>query len=188
MLTKLGKLLVSNPIGATNYPIFPLSSSGSAMNYASIPGKSIAGTSYYCRPAVGSTSTDFITTALTESSGAGVAVGSGTTAATEDDYTLTNQLTTVTATVSSASVVYDSTSKQYKVRVDYTISNDTSATVTVGEIGKIVKLVATDTQGGTSGTQKAFLVDHTVFATPVEIPAGEASVIRYEFIYPGPTE
>ena len=185
MLTKLGKIMAGMCIAATGSSV-PTISASSAITRATISAKNTSGTSRFVKPCANSISNNFIGTALAANS-YGVAVGSGDTAATENDYTLENQIVGLTATV-TATTEYDETNYRYLSRLEYTISNATSADVTVKEIGRFVSAHTADTRGATTATNaQSFMVDRTVLATPVTIPTGESSIVRYEFVFPGDT-
>ena len=119
-------------------------------------------------------------------SSAGIAVGSGSTPATVDDYCLENMITSgITATIpATATATYDNTHKQYVVSKDITIANTGSASITISEIGILASVKYADSVGVSASANSAtVLADRTVLDTPVTIPAGESGVIRYEFRY-----
>ena len=181
MLTKLGKLMVSTLSRTGNTDI--ILKVGTANN-CNLIGKSAAGNTFYCKPFGSSQGWIFRSAAITETGSAGVYLGSGTTPATENDYTLESVLTGLTAT-SSENTYYDSETYKYRQSLELTVSNNTGAEVTVGEIGRFVEINTSATRGATSsGNTKLFMVDRTVLETPVVIPSGESSIVRYEFEYP----
>lgn len=114
----------------------------------------------------------------TNANNAGFCVGSGTTAADEDDYDLESQITSGI----SASVVVnpglDESDNPY-VAYDLTITNTGSESITIGEIGFKQSLYTTTAADGTSFSNRTFLLDRTVLDTSVTIPAGSYAVIRY---------
>lgn len=116
---------------------------------------------------------------------AGIAVGSGSTPATVDDYHLENMITSgITATIPvSATLTYDNTHKQYVASKDIAIANNGSASITISEIGIIVGAKYADSVGSSASSTGYVLADRTVLDTPVTIPAGQSGVVRYEFRY-----
>lgn len=117
---------------------------------------------------------------------AGIAVGSGSTPATVDDYCLENMITSgITATIPvTATATYDNTHKQYVVSRDITIANVGSEAITISEIGIHASAKYADSVGVTvSSSSTTVLADRTVLDTPVTIPAGQSGVVRYEFRY-----
>lgn len=188
MFNKLGASLIKNVVGTTTYPI--PSFVASSIPNAIFPAKSVAGTSYYVPGSVissGGFSNEF-RTSITETGNAGIAVGSGNTAATENDYNLETLITTLTGTV-NVTYGYDSTNLRNSVQVALTLTNNTEAAITVKEVGRFVKCYTTSTQGGSaSGSSKLFLVQRDVLETPLEIAAGASAVLRIDYIYPGATD
>lgn len=185
MITKIGQLLATNltkPATSTFSPL-PVLTAGSMPN-AIYSAKAAGGTSYYLKATPYSASKTFRAAAMSDSGSDGIYIGSGTTAATEDDYAMENVITSCTATITDTTV-YDSENYRYIERLEITISNPTAADVTVSELGLFVSVQTASSRGtSTSANPKLFMVEHTVLATPVTVPAGEASVIRYDFIYP----
>lgn len=117
----------------------------------------------------------------------GVAFGSGTTPATENDYTLEHQVTGFTASTPSIETVYDTENWKIKARMDYSIANDTGADITISEIGLFDRSYSSNVRGDTVSTSAAntiaVLFDRTVLAQPITIPDGGAATVRYEFVY-----
>lgn len=185
MLTKFGKVLVSHfTTPATNsYQPIPGMSTAS-LNRAINEVKSYMGNIFYVTPSITTSSLSFISNAITETTTSGVIVGSGNTPATENDYCLENQITGLTAT-NSNSVYYDADNFRFIQRVEYTISNNTGNSVTIKEIGRVCSCNTSSTRGNTTNSSaKCFLIDRTVLDVPVEIPNGESSVVRYDFVFP----
>ena len=99
-------------------------------------------------------------------------VGTGTTAATEDDC----ELETVNTDVSCDTVVVGNSSN-YTKTYTATFSNPTSSDIIVTEVGLYGKFVYYNY--GTL-TYTDCLLDRTVLTTPITIPAGESKAITYE--------
>lgn len=145
-----------------------------------LPCKDYTGATYYITPnTFGSAFPYSATQTLTTSaSSTGFCVGSGTTAATENDYNLESQ---ITSGISSSVVVnpYLDDNNDPCVDFDLTITNTGSTPLTIAEIGYKQNIYCTTAQGGTSASYKLCLLDRTVLDQPVTIPASDYAVIRY---------
>ena len=185
MLTKFGKVLVSHfapPVTNSYQPIPGVSTA--SVNRAINEVKSYMGNTFYVTPSTTTSSLSFIGNAITETSSSGVIVCSGNTPATENDYCLENQITGLTAT-NSNSIYYDADNFRFIQRVEYTISNNTGSAVSIKEIGRVCSCNTSSTRGNTTNSNaKCFLIDRTVLDVPVDIPNGESSVVRYDFVFP----
>lgn len=159
---------------------------------ANIEAVSIAGNTRYIPPVQGaSVAYGLIDTALVETgsnSSIGVAFGSDNTGVTENDYTLGSLITGLMAATPTIQTIYDSDNNRYIARLDYTISNDTGAVVTIREVGLFARFNTAGTRGdgASAGNNRySFMIDRTVLSSPVTIPDGDAATVRYEFIYQG---
>lgn len=188
MLTTWGKrVAAAATVFGYSLPYVTLSATSKAL----IPAKSIAGTAlyipaqYFTNPAFTSIVNAFVATG--SDSSIGVAFGSDDTEATENDYTLGSQVTGITTNSPSIETFFDTANNKYVARLDYVISNDTGATVTIAEVGFFVRFGSTTTQGAaasTSGNNRvSVMMDRTVLNTPVVIANGDAATVRYEFAY-----
>lgn len=136
---------------------------------------------YYVGPTTPGNSSGFpyagTWTLQTNANSSGFCVGSGSTAATENDYELASMITSglSASVVATASLDGGNPTAVY----DLTITNTGSEAVTIAEIGFKQNLYTTTTEGGTSFSNRVFLLDRTVLDEPVIIPAGEFAVIRY---------
>lgn len=163
-------------------------------NYAHIETKNVLGNTVYTTPYYydGFTrnwlliSTD-VNTDYTGNQTGGFALGSGTTPATEDDYTMENQILglTLSSTISSTSYEYDSENDCIVFYKDATVSNNTGSDVVISEIGLFRTYSSSPTKGASSNlTQQRFMTAHTILDEPVTIANGEAGVIRIKGVYP----
>jgi hypothetical protein len=111
---------------------------------------------------------------------AGIQVGTGSTAATEDDYKLETQITSgVRASSTTQTCGVDSSGNPY-LEYLFTLTNTTSSDITVREIGYVQQFRLADTQGGSqSSTARYLLLDRTVLDTPVTVPANDSAAIKY---------
>lgn len=112
----------------------------------------------------------------------GVALGSGDTPVTEDDYTLDNQILNLTGNYSSADPSVEYVDGVLISYIQYTINNPTENDVIIREVGKFVTAYA-DTTAGVSGNTYRVLVDRRVLETPITVPAGQSAILRYQFAY-----
>ena len=111
--------------------------------------------------------------------GYGLCVGSGNTAATEDDYTLEQAITSgLSASSPSATPSLDSSGNP-QLEIVFTLTNTTSSDIVVKEIGYVQKLYVASQQGGSSATTENCLLDRTVLETPVTIPANGYAAMKY---------
>ena len=188
MLTKWGKSMCS-ALRDSNI-LFGITLSGGAL--ASITAKTVAGNTTYIAPMSASSNPLGLITSITETGGTasqGVAFGSGTTAATDEDYALETMITTGISTSASPTVTteFDTTINKYVARVDYTLANSTASDITISEVGRFIRVQPASAIGqataNAANTYKSIMVDRTVLDTPITIPANTSGVVRYQFIY-----
>lgn len=186
MFTKLGQALISNFQNVSNKSVVPGLTTSQVNAIFSF--KDYTGTDKYISPNVRNSSPQFIKAALSGSS-YGVALGSGTTAATENDYNLGSKINTLDCVV-TPSIVFDSTNHKYISRLMLTISNNTEAAITVNELGLFVwaNWAATrDAEASNNSNSSCFMTEHTVLDEGLEIAAGAGAVIYYDFTFPTTT-
>lgn len=186
MLTAWGKRIAVNGITSASGVI---ALNQSAATKAFITAKTAANNTAYISLYPKSVTMNFLTS-ITESGNSastGIAIGSGDTAPTENDYTLENMITTLSATIGNEENVFDETTHKYFARVDLTVSNNTGSDVTIKEIGRFISMYTASEQYATVSTgstsPKSIMVDRTVLENPVTIPANNAGIVRYEFYY-----
>ena len=109
----------------------------------------------------------------------GICLGSGTTAATIDDYMLENPISSgLSAMVTK---VYDD---EYNRTWVITLTNTSSDDITIGEIG-----YAGEAFYAASGSYSTYaLYDRTVLDSPITIPAGGVGQINYTIRFQFPAE
>lgn len=100
--------------------------------------------------------------------------GTGTTAATENDYKLESYVTGLTNDAVVTAVSGNASKKTYTA----TFTNTTDADITVTEIGFF-----TNCYYNSSVDNDNFLLDRIVLDTPITIPAGESKPITYELSF-----
>lgn len=185
MLTANGKIIL-NYIGAGAHLPQPAYSSGTN-NYGILSGKDAAGNTMVFAPYV--TSNNSVINSLSGTGNAapqGFAFGSGTTPATENDFTLESLITTISGSAASPVTYYDSTLNKYRTYIQFTLTNTGSASISISEIGRFWQLYTASAIGslaGGGGTQRGLLVDHVILDNPVVIAAGESGIVRYEVAY-----
>lgn len=181
MLTKLGKAILSTALLTTDGS--PIKGLGSGDSKVIFPFKSTVGTSKYFQISQPSTtpSLNFITE-LADNGYGGIAVGSGDTEATDNDYTLASLITALTGTITTT-VIFDSDNNKYIRRFQLTLTNPTAADIVVKEIGRFWRNAAGTTRGST-GSATQSMIDRTVLDAPVTVAAGGSAVINYDFAFP----
>lgn len=185
MFTKLGKagLPVLFNTGSSIFKNLP---AGASTLIVTTPFKDYAGRDKnFAVPSSETYSNRYLNGAISDSTYSGIAVGSGDTPPTENDYALEAKINGLTGSVNPASVnnvVYDAENEVLNFYVDLTLTNSTSDPVTIKEIGFYGFTYYGSTIGQAPGnTRVPALIDRTLLETPVTIPAGEAAVIRYQF-------
>lgn len=195
MLTKLGKaslgiIAASSSSTRCNALMFNTSASG---NKCSKKCKDYTGTEKYLSMLPFSTAITPIVSTITGDS-KGIAFGSGTTPATEDDYTIENLIrsgisVTYAPSDGFGSYFYDSEANSEDVYITFTITNTGSSSISISEICRFATFSLGSDYGAAVGTgasyRSAFLIDRTVLDTPVVIEAGSSGVIRYQMAFAG---
>jgi hypothetical protein len=145
-----------------------------------VPGRAVTGEFRYFNGGLSFLSgpTKAVTKTATD---AGISVGTGSTAATEDDWQLENTLTTgINITLTETAYGNDAPGIPY-VQYKITVTNTGSEPITVKEIGYKQTVGSVKYPGATTDTNtKVFLLDRTVLDTPVTIAAGDAGIITYK--------
>ena len=156
-----------------------LQSTPNSTPYGWLPVKNVNNNIYYCSSYFNSYPRSPNETFTLSATTVGFSVGSGDTAATEDDYQLENTITSgLTAQVNRVAE-FDNTGNPF-LRYDIMLTNNTASDITVREIGYKQNIACSDTQGGTGTTNRVCLIDRTVLAEDVVIAAsGGYQVIRY---------
>lgn len=109
----------------------------------------------------------------------GIWVGSGSTPESESSYTLDSRITSgLTANNPTfGSGVDESGNPQMKLVI--MLTNTSSSSITVAEIGFFQQIRLANSASGSSGTLETIMLDRTLLDTPVTIPAGESAAITY---------
>lgn len=111
-------------------------------------------------------------------SGTGISVGTGNTAATDDDYSLESGIPDYTLS-GYVSVLNVSMVNDYPcVELLVSVTNLSGSAFTIAEIGYFVQVMA-KVAGSSSGGTMVVMADRTVLNSPVTVPAGETKNIKY---------
>lgn len=151
--------------------------------------KGINGTDYITGPGNFAGTLTFITnpSATGSSPSNGIAVGSGSTPATENDYTVESILTSLTCGSLSVDRSYDSVNGKMYYFVNLALSNPTAEDITVNEVCRLARCFKVTNFGDavpTSGSNGiCVMMDRTVLDTPLVVPAGESAILRYRIGY-----
>lgn len=112
---------------------------------------------------------------------AGVAFGTGTTPASAEDYTLENQVPSgsLSFTNSSTYTTTEDEDGRWNISATFVVKNNTESDIAISEIGYFGSIQ----YGQTSTYSPKYvpcLMERTVLAEPITIPAGQAKVITYK--------
>ena len=118
------------------------------------------------------------TTFATTAAGAGISVGSGNAASTENTYQLANTITSGLSGTVTVSKTVDVNSNSTIV-LELALTNTSGSDITISEIGYKQEFSASSTQSGTSTDDYVFLIDRTVLSSPATVTAGGSAVITY---------
>lgn len=185
MLTKWVKDSLSIIRGANNIPAITTTGTGAT---AAVTATTVTNTTTYISGNANSTNFSSLITSALGNSSAGIAIGSGETTPTENDYTLANQITSgFSGSAAAPSVVYDSENNVYISRIVVTITNTGESALTIKEIGLFETYGTAAALGSaiSTGTTKSLMIDRTVLDSPLTIAAGTSGVIHYDFIMDG---
>lgn len=183
MLTKVGRVLLNMAFNPDAFPM-PSPNRFYFTDKATIPGKDYNGNDLYFCVRASSISMTVLSTAITATSN-GVAFGSGNTPATENDYTIENQILGLTASVTSDNyMTFNAETDSWDLNFQFTINNPGETDVTISEMCRFVSTAKNATKGASGSGNTSVLVERIVLDAPVTIPAGEASVINYTFSRP----
>jgi hypothetical protein len=151
-----------------------------AVNKGMLPMVGRDGVTYYAGPSTGAGYQNPGWAFQLNPTYAGFCVGTGATAESENDYELESM---ITAGLSASVVTNPHLDEDDYPSVDFdlTITNVSSETITIAEIGMKQPLSSTTELDGTAFGNRVFLIDRTVLEHPVSIPAGEYAIIRYTF-------
>lgn len=113
-------------------------------------------------------------------SNAGIYLGSGTSPASESDYTLQTPIQSgLTGSTPTITQNIDSEDNQY-LEYLFTVTNQTNTDITINEIGYGQKWYYATTRGVIASQSDTFLLDRTVLSTPIVVPANDSAVVRYQ--------
>lgn len=120
-------------------------------------------------------------TAYVANTNNGVVFGTGNTPATDEDIDLESQITSGLS-VATPIITKDMDGTKCSVTLRYVVSNTTSADIIIKEVGMRCTVSAGTSAGQTTSLgNKYILVDRTVLATPLTVPASSNAVLEYTF-------
>ena len=108
----------------------------------------------------------------------GISFGSGSTAPSASDSNLEATITSGLAAMITRSTGLDDNGNPY-LRFDIVLSNTSDSAITVKEIGYKQYLRCSDALNGSTINSRSCLLDRSIFASPVTIPADDYVIIRY---------
>ena len=114
---------------------------------------------------------------------AGVYFGTGTTAATKNDYALESPITSGLTITNPSRLVTKNMNERHIFVSDFVVRNDTSNNIVINEVGIFTP---TSSENGASVNSVAVshvLMERTVLDAPITIPAGEARLIEYAIVF-----
>ena len=115
----------------------------------------------------------------------GVVFGTGTGTPTVDDTTLFgSHITAITASNTTTAVSNSANSEKSTLTCVYTITNNTSSDITIGEVGLVAEVKGKSSSKTFYG---ATLYEHSVLDTPITIPAGGVGQVTYAISMDYPT-
>lgn len=124
---------------------------------------------------------EYLTRVAKDNTSGGVVIGSGSTPAQENDYWLSNQITSgFDGYVSD--VHQTDNDGNHGIVLSVIIMNTGSSNLTIGEIGYSLHVLSSVHEGGDSSYTSMLrnvLIDRTVLDSPITIGAGQAAIIDY---------
>lgn len=185
MLTAWGRKITNLSPRGTGVPDID----ASGQHYGIVPGKSVVNQEIYLPWNAAYHGNSLKITNFTENSGDGIYVGSGSIAPTEDDYCLESVITSGLTGSVSKNNLYDQTNELVGIRHTITLSNTTNEDIIVNEVAKCNTFdTASSSWGSLNAGRRCVMIDRSVLPEPVTVPAGEAAVLYYDFIYYDGTE
>ena len=154
-----------------------LQSYGSAYGMLSVV--NVGGTKYYFSPQFGKFPNTRAATFVNVAANAGISFGTGATPATEDDYQLQNTITGGVNVVLTGTKAGCNPPANPFIEYTFTITNTSSSTLTITEVGYKQVVNAATTPGRNASAEITVLLDRTVLDTALAIEAGDAGVLVY---------
>lgn len=186
MLTKWGKKLVQN----SGFRIaLPTQTFSAANNYGFVNAKTTTGSGIVVGPYTSFPENYTLLTSISEksSNATGIAFGSGSTPATDEDYTIESIISTISANTPTVVTSFDATNNKFVSYVEYTITNTGSASISISELARFVLLQKATALGElcstSTGERYNILIDHVILDDPVVISPGESGIVRYSASY-----
>ena len=179
MLTKIGKYFFGT--NNTDYVIPKLDEN----NYGVFPWRKISSSdTVYFSSYLRDHNFSQLMQSIGDTGSYGIALGSGTTAVTDEDYTMESLITSgIQASFASVAKAYDAEEGKSYSYINITVTNTGASDVTISEIGIFATSRCSTSKGATVSTSAnvTVMIDHTLLSTPITIPATEAAIIQYRF-------
>lgn len=150
-------------------------------HYGYLPVKATNGNTYYGSNFVGANSQFPRVTETgmsTSATAVGIVLGSGSTAATENDYAIETAITSGISCTPTYERGVDSSGNPY-VEFTLVMTNTTSSDIVIREIAYNQNIYLVASQGATSATARVVCFDHTSLSSAVTVPAGGQNTIKY---------
>lgn len=110
---------------------------------------------------------------------AGIAIGTGSTPASGDDYRIESPI----ASGISASITYAKAHNDVNgyddIEFTIVVTNSSGADIVAREISYTQNIYCASSQGGSTGSGQYICLDRTVFDTPITLVNGEQTTIKY---------
>lgn len=163
------------------YNLIKMQLAKTSTNKGLLPVTAVDGVTYYLSNAITTASFPYAATnsfALVAAN-AGVSIGTGSTAATVNDYQLEATITSDVWQTCMLDTGLDGDGKAY-VAYELIVKNTGETNLTIAEVGYKQPLYAATAQGGTSSAVRVCLLDRTVLDTPLVLAPGEFGEITYK--------
>lgn len=147
--------------------------------------KDYAGNIKYCAPKAVVQSFPYnvaLSIRLQDTSSAGISFGTGSTAATVNDYKLESQITSKLSFTSAVSSIQElDADGDPSIRFIINLKNADSSSVIISEIGYFQNIPGNGSRSSTTSSGAyVSLIDRTVLQTPITIQSNETKVIEYK--------
>lgn len=115
----------------------------------------------------------------------GVYFGTGSTPATEDDYTLESPITSGLSIDNSAAAVVQEINDagQWLLSSRYILTNTTDQEIVIREVGLFGAALLDSNDVSKTSTWKLALLERTVLSEPITIAPGKAKLVTYKVVY-----
>lgn len=185
MITKLGNEIYQNTLATYQFPNVNKTS-----NYTSILAKCSAGTELYISPQMKAQQPQFGLLTSISNTSTGWAFGTGTTPATEDDYTMESIISSGITIGNSDQLTIDTETGKRTYTIIFTLNNTTGSDIEVSEIGYFASAYGSNeiNQAYSTSLERSYMLIHEVLEEAVTVPANDSAVIRIDFEFNSESE